>query len=114
MTIIVEKTESGGWTIRVGDRFNDALTADEALYVVAHTMITGKADHSWLQTEEDYARERVAMEKVCPNCQKDRIVARMGRPGDLCEKCRAAALLEQERRDFTITDRAKAQSPTAE
>lgn len=104
-TITLTRGMKAGFKVSIGDRYQDGLPPDEALYAVALFITTGTT-HPWLKTEVQWATERVKTERVCPNCQKDRIIANMGRAGDLCERCKSLALLEQEKRDFHLADNA--------
>ena len=103
-TIVMTRISDSRWAVRIGDKWNDELMPDEALYSAAVFVSCGEVQ-LWLKTDVEQAADRVRNELVCPVCQNDRITALMGRTGDLCEKCTAHATAEQEKKDFAIADR---------
>lgn len=52
--IEIFKSPNGAYFVGVGDRYEDGLSADEALFVVAQALITPEAPHRWLSTEQEH------------------------------------------------------------
>ena len=69
--ISIETLEDGGYTVRVGDRYAEHLTFDEAIGLVARIMLSEQSRPTWLKTAEEHARDphgRQRREDVCERC----------------------------------------------
>lgn len=61
--LTITETTSGWYTVRLGDRWNDHLTRDEALYCVAVSIIRGFDEVAgFMKTDAEHATDRARID----------------------------------------------------
>lgn len=61
--VTLQETAPGHFTVRIGDRYADHLTRDEALWTIAAWIVDGSS-WRWLKTEEQHAHYATYLEKM--------------------------------------------------